>query len=289
MDYLFHILIMINIYMILTLSLNIALGYTGLLSLCHAAFYGIGAYITTLLMVFVGMAFIPAAILAVIGTMIFSLIIGVPSLRLRGDYFILATLGFQIIVFVVLNNWTGLTRGQFGIPGIPRPEIFGWKTNTLTDFFILSAIITTICVVLIYALMDSPFGRVLKSIREDEIAASALGKNTNKFKILAFVIAAAFAAIPGSMFAVYMRYIDPSSFSLMESIFIVSIIIIGGTGNIKGPVIGAIFLVLLPEVIRALPIPDAIAPNLRQIIYGLTLIVLLRIRPQGLMGEYHLK
>lgn len=289
MDYLFHILIMINIYMILTLSLNIALGYTGLLSLCHAAFYGIGAYITTLLMVFVGMAFIPAAILAVIGTMIFSLIIGVPSLRLRGDYFILATLGFQIIVFVILNNWTGLTRGQFGIPGIPRPEIFGWKTNTLTDFFILSAIITTICVVLIYALMDSPFGRVLKSIREDEIAASALGKNTNKFKILAFVIAAAFAAIPGSMFAVYMRYIDPSSFSLMESIFIVSIIIIGGTGNIKGPVIGAIFLVLLPEVIRALPIPDAIAPNLRQIIYGLTLIVLLRIRPQGLMGEYHLK
>ncbi|MDQ7063524.1 MAG: branched-chain amino acid ABC transporter permease [candidate division KSB1 bacterium] len=286
MNYLLHILIMINIYAILTLSLNIVVGYSGLLSLCQAAFYGIGAYITTLLMMKAGMAFLPAMGLAIIGVILLSYLIALPSLRLKGDYFVLATLGFQIIIFVILYNWVSVTRGPYGIPGIPNPEIFGLTINNLPGYFIFSLILALICGFLMSLLLHSPFGRALKTVREDELAAAALGKNVPRLKTQAFVIGAAFAAVPGALFAMYFRYIDPTSFTLMESIFILSIIIIGGTGNIKGPIAGSIFLVLLPEVLRFLQIPDAIAANMRQIIYGLTLVVLLQHRPQGLFGEY---
>lgn len=286
MNYLLHILIMINIYLILTLSLNIVVGYSGLLSLCHAAFYGIGAYITTLIMMHFGVSFILATFIGIWGAVLLSIIIAIPSLRLKGDYFVLATLGFQIIVFVVLYNWVDLTRGPYGIPGIPQPIILGWEIDSLPEYFLLSGGFAAICGFLIYWISYSPFGRTLKAIRDDEIAAAALGKNVPKFKTQAFLISAAFASISGSLFATYFRYIDPTSFTLMESIFILSIIIIGGTGNIAGPILGSVILVLLPELLRFLKIPDAIAANMRQIIYGILLIVLLRLRPQGLAGEY---
>lgn len=286
MNYLWHILVMINIYIILALSLNLVAGYTGLLSLCHAAFYGIGAYATTLLMMKAGWGFFPSLIFAILLTATLSLIIAVPSLRLKGDYFVLATLGFQIIIFAILYNWVSLTRGPYGIPGIPIPKVFGAEVNTVFRYFLFSSVITSICGLLLWMLKTSPFGRVLKAIREDEIAAAALGKNVPVLKVTAFAIAAAFAAVPGALFAGYMRYIDPTSFTLMESVFIIAIVIIGGAGNFIGPVVGAAFMVLLPEALRFLHIPDAIAANMRQIIYGLLLIILMRYRPQGLLGEY---
>lgn len=286
MNYLLHILIMINIYVILTLSLNIVVGYSGLLSLCHAAFYGIGAYTATLLMMNAGLSFLPALLAAIAAAIILSIIIGIPSLRLRGDYFVLATLGFQVIVFVILYNWVSVTRGPYGIPGIPQPNIFGWQVDSLPEFFLLTLVLALASGWVIYLILHSPFGRVLKAIREDEIATAALGKNVPKLKTQSFILGAAFAAIPGVLFATYMRYIDPTSFTLMESIFIISIIIIGGSGNFSGPILGSIILVILPEVLRFLQIPDAIAANMRQIIYGLVLILLLRYRPQGLVGEY---
>jgi len=286
MNYLLHILIMINIYVMLTLSLNIVVGYSGLLSFCQAAFYGIGAYTATLLMMNFGLGFIPSLIFAIIITMILSFIIGVPSLRLRGDYFVLATLGFQVIVFVILYNWISLTRGPYGIPGIPQPDVWGWKVNSLMEYFFLTSILSGMVWGLMFLILKSPFGRVLKAIREDEIAVAALGKNVPKLKTQSFVLGASFAAIPGVLFATYMRYIDPTSFTLTESIFILSIIIIGGTGNFSGPVIGSIILVILPEMLRFLQIPDSIAANMREIIYGTILILLLRYRPQGIIGEY---
>lgn len=286
MNYLWHILVMINIYTILALSLNLVAGYTGLLSLCHAAFYGIGAYATTLLMMKAGWGFFPSLIVAILLTAALSLIIAVPSLRLKGDYFVLATLGFQIIVFVILYNWVSLTRGPYGIPGIPIPKVFGAEVNTVFRYFLFSGFFALLCGLLLWMLKTSPFGRVLRAIREDEVAAAALGKNVPLFKVAAFAIAAAFAAVPGALFAGYMRYIDPTSFTLMESVFIISIVIIGGAGNFVGPIAGAVFMVLLPEALRFLHIPDAIAANMRQIIYGLLLIILMRYRPQGLFGEY---
>lgn len=286
MSYLFHLLIMINIYSILALSLNLLVGYTGLLSLSHAAFYGIGAYISTLSMIDLGIPFIPSLILSIVGAILLSFTISIPSLRLKGDYFVLASLGFQVIVFTVFYNWIDLTRGPHGISGIPRPGFLGVEINSITSYFVFSGIVAAVCAGLLYLIGHSPFGRVLKAIREDEISAAALGKNISRFKVIAFAISAGFAAVSGVLFAGYMQYIDPTSFTLMESVFILSIIIIGGTGNISGPVFGTILMIILPEILRFLKIPDSVAPNVRQIIYGILIIVIMRFQPQGLSGEY---
>lgn len=286
MNYLFHLLVMINIYVILALSLNLLVGYSGLMSMCQASFYGLGAYISTLLVMKAGFGFIPAFFLAIIGSVLVSYLISFPSLRLRGDYFVLATLGFQIITFAILYNWVGLTRGPYGIPGIPSPRLFNFSVDTVFSYFIFTLVIAGCCALLFYWIGNSPFGRSLKAIREDEIAAAALGKNIVRFKITAFAVSAGFAAISGVLFAGYMRYIDPTSFTLNESIFILSIIIIGGTGNLSGPVVGTILMIFLPEILRFLKIPDSVAANLRQIIYGLLIIIIMRYLPQGISGEY---
>ena len=286
MNYLYHILTTISIYSILALSLNLLVGYTGLLALCQAAFYGIGAYVSVLLMTSAGMSFPLAVLLAMAATAIISLAISVPSLRLKGDYFVLASLGFQMISFAVLRNWITVTNGPYGISGIPRPSFLGFEVDSPESYFIFSFIVALICACLIYVLTASPFGRVLKAIREDEIATIALGKNTVRFKITAFAIAAAFSAIAGSLFAGYMRFIDPTSFTLTESIFVLTIIIVGGAGNIVGPLLGTVLLISFPEALRFLAIPDAVAGNVRQIIYGALIVVMLRWRPRGLWGEY---
>jgi branched-chain amino acid transport system permease protein len=286
MNYLWHILTVISIYSILALSLNLLIGYTGLLSLSHAAFYGIGAYIGTLANMNLGLPFFLSVLLAIAATAALSFIISLPSLRLKGDYFVLASLSFQTIVFAVLYNWVSVTRGPFGISNIPRPNLFGVEVDSASAYFVFSAVMAAACGGLLFLLGHSPFGRVLKAIREDEMAAAVMGKNIMLFKVTAFAIAAGFAAFAGVLFAGYVRYLDPTSFTLMESVFIVSIIIIGGAGNISGPLIGTVLLVSLPEILRFVGIPDTIAPNMRQIIYGTLIIVVMRYRPQGISGEY---
>lgn len=289
MNYILHLLIMICIYLILALSLNLLVGYAGLFSIAHAAFYGIGAYATTLLMMKAGLNFFIALAIGVIIAMILSLSVALPSLRLKGDYFVLASIGFQVIVFVVLYNWVGLTRGPYGIPGIPKPRLFGLKFETLPSFFLLGALLAGASFIVLYLISCSPFGRALKAIREDETAALALGKNVAALKTWTFIVACGIAAVAGGLFAVYMSYIDPTSFTLAESIFILSVVLVGGSGNIKGPVVGAVLMVLLPEILRFLRIPDTVAPNVRQMIFGALLVFLMRFRPQGIAGEYALE
>jgi len=286
MSYIFHILTMINIYLILSISLNVLVGYTGLLSLCHAAFYGIGAYISALLMTKLGISFFIALPIAIIGAMILSLIVSAPSVRLKGDFFILTTLAFQIISFYILYNWIGLTQGPYGIRGIPSPIIFGHSISGPVNYFFFSLIIALLCLGAVGIVLKAPFGQVLKAIREDEVFAQSLGKNITKFKIQAFIIASGLAAVAGVLFAHYVTYIDPTSFSFDEAIFLLSIIIIGGVGNIKGPIVGVVLLLVIPEILRFIGIPDTVAPNIRQIIYGLLLILFMYFRPQGIAGNY---
>ena len=274
------------IYAILALSLNLLVGYTGLPSLCHAAFFGVGAYIATLLVLFAGLPFYLSVIIGIMSTVVLSFLISFPSLRLRGDHFVLASLGFQTIVFSVLYNWVEVTGGPFGIAGIPSPRLKNWTPDTPLEFLLFSGTAALISALLLYWLGHSPFGRVLKAIREDELAAASLGKNVRVFKVSAFAIAAGFAAFAGAIFAGYLRYIDPTAFGLTESIFILSLIIVGGSGNTLGPLVGTFLLLLLPEVLRSVGIPDSIAPNLRLVIYSVLIIVIMRFRPQGLAGEY---
>ena len=192
---------------------------------------------------------------------------------------------FQVIVYRILYNWVAVTRGPFGIPGIPAPVVFGREISSLPMYLLMSATVAVGCLILIYLIVSSPFGRALKAVREDETAAKALGYNTIGLKILVFGIAGGFAAVSGSLYAHYVTFIDPTSFTIDEAIFLISIVIVGGLGTLKGPVIGTVVMFAIPEMLRFLKIPDAMAANTRQIIYGVLLILLIRFRPQGIAGE----
>jgi branched-chain amino acid transport system permease protein len=290
MNYVLHIIIMINIYIILTLGLNLLVGYSNLLSISHAAFYGIGAYLSVLALITFKLTLIPAIAFAAAGTAVLAYFIGKVSIRLKGDYFVLVTLGFQMIVFAILYNWVSVTRGPYGIPGIPTPKLLGLlEINGISGFLTLSCVLVAIIIVLYYRIIHSPFGRILKGIRDDEIGVLSLGRNVTSFKIRAFVIGSSMAAVSGFLFASYVSYIDPTSFTLDESIFIVSAVLIGGAGTIRGSIAGAIFVVVLPEALRFLGMPDSIAANMRQIIYGLLLVTLMMFRPKGIWGDYEIQ
>ena len=286
MEYVFHIIIMLNIYIMLVLSANLTIGMANLLTMCQAAFYGIGAYIGTYFLIQYNLPLVVIAALVILSTGLFSFLVSYASVRLKGDYFVIATMGFQLIVYTILYNWTDVTRGPYGIPGIPGIKLFGTiELSGVYAYLALSLILMAVVVFLFHHLVKSPFGRTLNAIRADETMVKAMGRNTVLLKSWAFFLSAAVAGLAGIIYASYVSYIDPTSFTLDESIFIISALFIGGIGNTKGPVIGALFVVLLPELLRFVGLPDSIAANLRQIIYGLALILVMYYRPQGLWGK----
>ncbi len=284
-----NLIILGSIFSILSVSLNITMGYTGLFNLGHAAFFAIGAYVSALLALTFGLPFWVAIVIAALAAAFFGFLLGFPTLRLRGDYLALGTLGFAFIVEAVLKNWTEVTRGPLGIPGIPRPELFGFVFSSLDAYMILSLALLGVTVFIIHRTVNSPFGRVLKSIREDETAAQMLGKNTLHSKLVALTVSAFFAGIAGSLYAHYITFIDPTSFSLPVLILLLSAVIIGGLGSVRGSVVGAFLLILLPEPLRFIGLPSSIVGAGRQIIYGALLLLILLKRPQGLFGEYIFK
>ena len=289
MEYFLHILVITGIYVILTLSLNLVVGYTGLAALGHAAFSCVGAYTSSLLALKYGLSPwlglpIGACAAAVLGA-----VIGAPSLRLKGDYLALATFGLGVIVYSIAKNWVAVTRGPMGLPGIPGFSIFGAEISTVWSYLILVAVFVALTYVVMHRIVSSPFGRILRAIRDDEVAALAMGKNVNKYKIIVFVVGAFFAGIAGSLYAHYITFIDPSSFTVMESIAILLMVVFGGMGSLGGSFVGAAILVIFPEMLRFLGMPSSVAAPLRQMIYGLLLIVLMLKRPQGVLGTYKWK
>ncbi|MEW6215529.1 MAG: branched-chain amino acid ABC transporter permease [Nitrospirota bacterium] len=289
MEYLLHILIIAGIYTILTLSLNLIVGYTGLPALGHAAFSCIGAYTSSLLALNMGVSpciglLIGACVAAVSGV-----VIGYPAVRLKGDYLALATFGLGVIVYSIAKNWVSLTRGPMGLPGIPGFSVLGFELSEVWSYLLLVLIFVVITIIVSGRIVNSPFGRILRSIREDEIASETLGKDTTRHKLIIFIIGAFFAGIAGSLYAHYITFIDPSSFTVMESITILLMVIFGGMGSISGSVVGAVILVVFPELLRFLGMPSSIAAPMRQMIYGLLLVVLMLKRPQGIMGAYRFK
>lgn len=233
---------MVAIYTILTTSLDLLLGRAGVLSIAHAAFYGIGAYSAALFTMRAGAPFLVGVLAGMAIAAVISLIISVAALRLTGDYFVIGTFGFQMILSSVINNCMGLTRGPLGIPAIPQPVIAGWHVTSQLDFVILACAFASFAYFVIYRITSSPFGRVLHAIREDEMFAKSLGKNTLYFKMTTFAVSAALAAMAGSLYAHYISYIDPTSFTVMESILVISMVIIGGAGTLWGPLFGALVL-----------------------------------------------
>jgi len=286
--YLIHLLIIILIYVILSVSLNLALGYSGLLNLGHVAFFGIGAYTSTLLTI-AGVPFIASFVAAGLLAGVFGFVLVLATKKLKGDYLALATLGFSFVIYSLMLNWNSLTRGPLGIPGIPKPSFFGLAISSNVSYLIFVAIVCVLSLLIIYKIIKSPFGRLLEASRDDEIQLRVLGKNTIKLKTKAMVISAFFAGIAGSLFAHYITFIDPSSFYLSEIILILTIVIVGGIASFKGSVIAPFIILLIPEALRFFEMPSSILGPARQIIYALILILILMFRPRGLFGRVDLE
>ena len=307
------------LYVLLALGLNIVVGYAGLLDLGYVAFYAVGAYLFALMAsphladnfaAFAAMfpnglhtslwIVIPvAALLAAF----FGAMLGAPTLKLRGDYLAIVTLGFGEIIRIFLNNLdhpVNLTNGPKGLGQIDsvkifgldlgkRLEVFGFDISSVTLYYYLFRVLVVISIVICYRLQDSRIGRAWMAIREDEIAAKAMGINTRNMKLLAFGMGASFGGVSGAMFGAFQGFVSPESFSLMESVMIVAMVVLGGIGHIPGVILGAVLLSALPEVLRYVAGPlQAMTDGrldsaiLRQLLIALAMIIIMLMRPRGL-------
>lgn len=310
MNYIIHLLIYLFIYIIVSLSLNMVVGYGGYLTLAHASYFAVGSYAYAIASLKLGWGFLPSLILGVIISTLLSFAISIPTWRLKGDSFVLISLAIQALIFSILNNWVSpfaepgtwknLTNGPSGLSGIPKPVIFGIKLDTNGYILILSFIVASICFTIAWFLLKSPWGRVLQAMRDDELATRGLGKNVKIIKMQVFAIACGMAAISGSLYAAYVRYVDPSTGSIDHSILMLCMVIVGGLGNFRGPFVGAIVLLAIPELLRYIPkllqylsvfinIPDTTAAEIRLMVYGLLLILIIHLRPQGIAGTYRIE
>jgi branched-chain amino acid transport system permease protein len=286
MNYALHLLVYFEIYAIVAMSLNLLIGYGGLLQVAHAAYYGIGAYAAALLWTQAGFGFFSGLAAGAASAAALSLLVSLPAWRFRGDYFVMISIAVQTLLFALLYNWTDLTNGPFGISGISRPVFAGYHFVTTGSVAVLFGAIAVGLGGVMALLKWSPFGRALQAMRDDELAARSVGIPVNWLKLQAFALASAMVGVAGGLYAAYVSYIDPTSFSLNESILMLSMVIVGGTGNVRGPLAGAAVLILLPEALRFLALPDTVAANLRLLAYGLLLILMMHLRPQGLAGTY---
>ena len=287
--YVAHYLVMVGIYTILAVSLNLLVGYAGIFSLAHAAVYGIGAYASALVALKLGLGFWGGLVVAAVAGACAAALVGIPSLRVAGDYYIVASFGLQVVILTVFMNWTDLTNGHAGLAGIPRPRVFGLVIDNPFKYVVLSLALAALTYAICHRLTGSAFGRTLRAVREDEIAAQATGKNVVLVKIVITTISSALGALGGSLYAHYITYINPSSFTLDESIFITSLVILGGTERLAGPVVGAFILLAVPEALKFLAIPDTVAAPMRQILYGGLLILFMFVRPEGILGRARAK
>jgi branched-chain amino acid transport system permease protein len=289
-------LIYVMINMMLAMSLNLVNGYTGQFSLGHAGFMAVGAYTSAYLSTLIPIA--PGG-LQIASYFLFALagglaaaaagwLVGLPSLRLKGDYLAIVTLGFGEIIRVVLLNTqaVGGARGMYGILGPADWDLGGFVVSKFMIGYTHALIWILICFFTIWRLIRSAHGRAFLSVREDEVAATAMGIDTTKSKVRAFVLSSFFAGIAGSIFAHYANYLNPSSFSFMRSVDAVIMVVLGGMGSLSGSLLAAVFITVVPELLR--PLQEVTGVDLRMVIYALSLILLMILRPKGLFGNLEL-
>ncbi|MBF0376590.1 MAG: branched-chain amino acid ABC transporter permease [Desulfamplus sp.] len=276
------------LYICLGLGLYVVAGLAGMLDLGHIAFYGVGAYTYAILNVKYGVGFWVCFPLAGLSACIAGCIVGYPTLRMRGDYLAIVTLGFGEIVRIILNNWMSLTNGPNGILGVKtigilRPvmengltfEIFWVKK--LEIFYYFALVLAILTIIAVTRINFSRIGRALEAIREDETAAELMGVNTFYYKLLAYAMGAVFAGFAGALFAARMKFVSPESFTFLESVMVLSMVVLGGMSSIPGIILGVIALIVLPEVFRELE-------SYRMLVFGLTMIIMMLFRPSGLIA-----
>jgi branched-chain amino acid transport system permease protein len=278
-NYYLHLFIMLGLYAIGGVSLNLLIGSTGQISLCHGVFWGLGAYTSAILMMRMGFSFWLTVPIAAIVAGFFGFLIGYPSLRLKGNYFALCTFAFNQLMYLIFSNLRDLTGGQRGLMDIPFiPPLLGLDFRKNFIFAYLVLIFAVITLFIIVSIIRSRIGMAFISIREDEVLAGSTGVNVMKYKVLSFVIATFFAGVAGALYAPYIRYINPGSFDINLSMLMIAMVVVGGIRSIMaGPIIGSAVLLMLPEVLR--PIMEYCF-----LIYGLMVILIIIYAPTGIMG-----
>ena len=276
-NYVLNVAIMAGIYIILASSMNLTNGYTGIFSMGHSAFYGIGAYTTGILSYHFGTGFWTGLVAGGAVAVLFGLLLGIPTLRLKGIFFAMVSVSFLEILRLATMNWISLTRGPMGIPGISAPSIFGWTLSTNRDFYYFILLMDLLVLFLLYRIVHSRIGRALTAIRDDDMAAASLGISNFRYRLLALSFSTFFAGLAGCFYAHYASYISVDSFGVGETFIIMTMMVVGGMGTLSGPVAGALLLTIFPELFRFLL-------EYRMVAYGAILILVILFRPEGLLG-----
>lgn len=283
--YLQNIAVLFCINAILALTLNFIMGYAGIFSLAHAIFFGVGAYATAYIAMHASDSLLLCMAASAAISAVLSMALALPALRVRGEYFVAASLGLQVIGVTIFSEWKSITGGLGGMIGIPRPRLWGYTFNDDTAFLILALVVLGIVVGITALLVRGSFGRSLMAIRDSESAAQTYGKHVNAVKTLSVAVAAGLAGVAGSLYAFYISFINVESFMLETSILLMAMVIIGGTGTLFGPIVGAALLMSLPAALTYLPfLPPTELGSIQQIIYGLAMVLLMMFRPGGLVG-----
>lgn len=281
--YLFHLLVIAVIWSILATSVNLVMGYTGLLSLAHGAFFGLGAYTSALLVTKCGWNFWATIPPAMAVAAAFGIVLGLLTLRLGGHYFAISTLSFGIVISIVLEKWDDLTEGARGISAIPSPSpiplpgIGLLRFDSVISRYYLALVALILCLIFVWRLIHSPVGRALQAIRQNELLASCLGVNLIYYKLLAFALSAAMAGLAGVLYSIYINYLNPIDAGLWNGFYAVMYVVIGGMGSFWGPLVGTVFLVTLPELLRAFQ-------DYRLLLLGILLILTITFLPDGIIG-----
>jgi len=275
-NYIIYVMCSWLMFSIAAMGLNLTLGYAGQVSLAQASFIGIGAYITALITL-AGYHWIFGALAAIGVTFSIGLILGYPALRVQHHFLAFVTLAFNTIVFLVLRNEEWLTGGSFGLVGMPRPSFLGYSTMKQIDFYYFTLVLFVLCAASFYWLVNSPWGRAFKALRENPIRAESLGVDTRRVTLLAFAIGSAFAGIAGAIMAPLVQFIEPGSFALIHSLKILLMVVVGGAGYFYGPMLGAAVVIILPEFLR-------FTEGYYLMIYAFLVIVLMVYSPAGLIG-----
>ena len=273
-----HVAIMAGIFAVLAMSLNLLLGYTGQLSLGHAAFFGIGAYTSALLTLKLEWSFWPALAVAVGLAGVAGFFIGRLALKLRGAYFVLVTISFAGVIALVSLNWIELTNGPLGLPGVPAPELGPWSLRTKTAYYYLVLGAVALSYALCWRLVRSRIGRALVALRENEALAESIGVDVTHYLVLATVVSAAMAGLGGSLYAHYTRFVSPEVFLFTYTVTMVIMVVAGGKGTLAGPLVGALLFTVLPEALRA-----AASWQWQMLAYGVLLVALVFFLPRGIV------
>lgn len=283
--YILSLLISIAIFAILSISLSLLIGHLGIFSLAHAALFGVGAYTFAYLTVMQGWTAPPATIAAVALTALAGAVMAVPSLRVAGEYFIVASFALQIVASSVFANWTSVTGGTGGIPGIMRPKIGPLDLFADEPFLVYAIVMLVLVAALALWVVRSPYGRMMHVIRDDEMVAATMGKPVRSTKMLVTVLAGAFAGLAGVVYGQYLMYISPDTFEVATSVSIITMVVVGGMTSVLGAAVGGAIIVLIPQLLQQVDLAQSVAGPLEQALFGLLLVILMFTRPQGLLAD----